>query len=146
MQDLFFEELYSTTKEISQKLDRIEDRQIRMEETIKIHDRDLNYLNLLVWKGGENPPLTERLAVLDNSIEESSQRLTADIQRLEQSINNKNQMVWSLVIGTLSLLFGSFITSIDFYPSKNPTELLKSGEGKVRTTTSTKEEIEVIEP
>lgn len=137
-------ELRADLKETRVQLDRIENGQIRIEETIWQHSKDLDHLNTLVWKGGDNPPMTERLAVTDKLIQETKERLHLDIVRLETALNNRNQVVWSVVVALLSILLGAFITSASL-TAKSPTQLLESGGNVTKTTTeSTKEQIKVL--
>lgn len=99
--------LYEQSREISNKLDRVENSQIRIEEQLGQQKEQVDFLNLVVWKGGETPPVTDRIM----AIETQGISTAADIKRLEENLNTKNQMVWGLLTALLSLLAGVFITA-----------------------------------
>ncbi|MGV2830566.1 hypothetical protein [Myxosarcina sp. GI1(2024)] len=99
--------LYEQSKDIAAKLDRVENSQIRIEEQLHQQKEQVDFLNLLVWKGGEAPPVTDRV----KAIETQGLSTASDIRRLEENLNTKNQMVWGLLTALLSLLAGVFITA-----------------------------------
>lgn len=126
------EKLYLSTREISKKLDRIENGQIRLEEANKNHARSLEYLDKLVWRGGEVPALVQQVAVLNQKLQDNLDANAAQFAKLEKSISNRNQILitifTALVTGVLGFALNNYYLPKEAVKIEEPVQALTSAD------------------
>jgi chromosome segregation ATPase len=104
-------------RESDRKLDRVVSDMESIKTEVRTHKEAIDHLNAVVWRGSESHPsltrgqseLTEKVEALTIAVNSISEEIDRRAGRLEDRMDNRSGLLWTLVVGLICALAGAIV-------------------------------------